>query len=121
MNETMAVEKKRILSILSMVFGIISIILSFMPFARVIVVLMAVAAIAIGSVVIGGADKSLIDKSSRGMAITGIVLGSVSVVVLILSAVFFGFMSLRMINGGHMGLLREQLGNQGLKGFRHLK
>jgi hypothetical protein len=109
MSDTANNEKNRILGILSMVFGIVSIVLSPLPFARVLVIILAIAAIALGAIELDNIGKNLSERSAKTMAITGIVLGSVSIVVMIVSMVVFGAMSFHLFRGGHMGQFQEQL------------
>ena len=72
MNE---IEKKndfRLMGTLSMVFGIIAIVLSCIPFARFFVVLLGIAAIVLGAIDLDKISKDKIVKSTRGMAISGV-------------------------------------------------
>jgi len=121
MNDTTLGEKNRMLGILSMVFGIVSIVLSPLPFARVLVLILAIAAIALGSIELDRIGKNLSEQSAKAMAITGIVLGSVSIVILIMSMVVFGVMSFHLFKGDHMGQFQEQFKMPGFRKFGNLK
>jgi hypothetical protein len=104
MNE---IEKKndfRLMGTLSMVFGIIAIILSCIPFARVFVVLLGIAAIVLGAIDLDKISKNQNVKISRGMAISGIVLGGLAIIFSMVVGVLGGlfFMNWMRGGGGHM-------------------
>ena len=100
------IEKKnnfRLMGTLSMVFGIIAVVLSCIPFARLFVVLLGIASIVLGAIDLDKISKDQI-KGSKGMAISGIVLGSVAIIFSLLIGVCGGifFMNWMRGNGGHM-------------------
>ena len=104
MNE---IEKKndfRLMGTLSMIFGIIAIVLSCIPFARFFVVLLGIAAIVLGAIDLDKISKDKIVKSTRGMAISGIVFGSLAIIFSMFMGIFGGlfFMNWMRGGGGHM-------------------
>jgi VIT1/CCC1 family predicted Fe2+/Mn2+ transporter len=114
-------EKKgnyRVKGTLAMVFGIIGVLISLVPFARFFVVLLGIAAIVLGAIELGKIEKGTASKCARGMAISGIVLGSIAIVFTILAGVFTGmFLMHGMFGGGGFGgHMMQRFGN--LKGVR---
>jgi uncharacterized membrane protein HdeD (DUF308 family) len=104
MNE---VEKKnnfRLMGTLSMVFGIIAIVLSCIPFARLLVIVLGIAAIVLGAIDLDKISKDQSFKSTRGMAISGIVLGGLAVIFSMVMGIFGGLFLMNWMrgSGGHM-------------------
>ncbi len=94
----------RAMGILAMVFGIIGVVISLVPFAKFFVVLLGIAAIVLGAIELDKIGKGTASKCSRGMAISGIVLGSAAIVFSILAGVFTGmFLINGMFGGGGFG------------------
>jgi hypothetical protein len=116
-----AMENKgnyRAMGILALVFGIIGVVISLVPFARFFVILLGIAAIVLGAIELGKIEKGTVSKCARGMAISGIVLGSVAIVFTILAGVFTGMFLMQGIfgGGGFGGHMMQRFGD--LKGIR---
>jgi len=107
MNNITNSENSRVMGILSMVFGIIAITISWVPVCRFIVIALGVAAIVIGAIEIGRVNKNLSEKSVKNMAIAGIVLGSLAVVFSIAITIFWGLIASQWFRGGHMGIWKQ--------------
>jgi hypothetical protein len=108
----------RVMGILAMVFGIIGVVISLVPFARFFVILLGIAAIVLGAIELGKIEKGMASKCARDMAISGIVLGSVAIVFTILAGVFTGMFLMHGIfgGGGFGGHMIQRFGD--LKGIR---
>src|SRR4030042_4361712 len=96
-------ENSRVMGILSMVFGIIAIIISWVPMGRIIVIALGIAAVVLGSIAIGKVNKNISEKCVKNMAITGIVLGSIAIVFSIILPIVGGLLAGQWFKGGHMG------------------
>jgi hypothetical protein len=110
-------EKKgnhSVMGILAMVFGIIGVVISAVPFANFFVILLGIAAIVLGAIELDKILKGTASKCARGMAISGIVLGSVAIVFSILAGVFTGMFLMHGVFGGG-GFGRHMM--QGFGGF----
>jgi hypothetical protein len=117
-NETGNKGNYRVMATLAMVFGIIGVVISLVPFARFFVVLLGIAAIVLGAIELGKIEKGTASKCARGMAISGIVLGSIAIVFTIMAGVFTGMFLMNGIfgGGGFGGHMMQGFGN--LKGIR---
>ncbi len=104
MNDITNSENSRVMGILSMVFGIISIIISWVPMGRIIVIALGITAVVLGSIAIGRVNKNLSEKCVKNMAIAGIVLGSVAIIFSIILPIAWGLFAGPWFKGGHMGL-----------------
>jgi uncharacterized membrane protein HdeD (DUF308 family) len=104
MNDIKSSENSKVMGILSLVFGIIAIAISWLPMGRFIVIVLGIAAIVLGGMEIGRVNKNLSEKSIKNMAITGIVLGSVAIVVSTILPIVWGLFASPWFEGGHMGL-----------------
>jgi uncharacterized membrane protein len=117
MNDITNSENSRVMGILSMVFGIIAIIISWMPMGRIIVIALGIAAVVLGAIAIGRVNKNLPEKSIKNMAITGIVLGSLAIVFSIILPIVWGLIAGQWLKGSHIGQWKlPELGR-----LRHLK
>jgi len=103
MNDVEKANDFKLMGTLSMVFGIIAIVLSCIPFARLLVVLLGIASIVLGAIELDKISKNQI-KGSRSMAISGIVLGSVAIIFSMVIGMFGGifFMDWMRGRGGNM-------------------
>ena len=103
----------RVMGILAMVFGIIGVLISMVPFAKFFVILLGIAAIVLGAIELDKIGKEAASKCSRGMAISGIVLGSAAIVFSILAGVFTGMFLINgmMGGGGFGGHMMQGFGN----------
>ncbi len=121
MDNTIKIDKYRIMSILSLVFGAVAVAISFLPFGRGFGLLLGIAAVAMGAISLDKAKRELTDlsdvRSLKGMAIAGIVLGSLSIVIAILAAIIGGFMLMHVFKGGHLG----QMDFHNMPGLRRFK
>jgi uncharacterized membrane protein len=117
MNDVKNGENSKIMGILSMVFGIVAIVISWVPTGRIIVLVLGFAAVVLGAIAIGKIDKNLSEKCIKNMAIAGIVLGSLAIVFSILATVAFGFIASHWLKGDNM---MEQWKMPGLGKWRHL-
>jgi hypothetical protein len=117
-NETEKKGSYRVMGTLAMVFGIIGVVISLVPFARFFVILLGIAAIVLGAIELGKIEKGTASKCARGMAISGVVLGSIAIVFTILAGVFAGmFLMHGMFGGGGFGgRMMQGFGN--LRGIR---
>ena len=118
MNDIEVNKNSKTMAILSSVFGAIAIIISWVPSGRLIGIALSIAAIALGSIVLGNLNKNLSEKSIKSMAIAGIVLGSLAIVFSILATIGFGFVASHWLKGGNM---MEQWKMPGLGKWRHLR
>jgi len=118
LNETEKKGNYRVLAILAMVFGIIGVVISLVPFARFFVVLLGIAAIVLGAIELGKIENGTSLKCARSMAISGIVLGSIAIVFTILAGVFAGMFLMHGIFGGGGFGCRMMQGFGNLKGIR---
>ena len=92
--------------------------ISAVPFARFFVILLGITAIVLGAIELGKIEKATASKCARGMAISGIVLGSVAIVFTILAGVFMGMFLMHGVfdGGGLGGHMIQRFGN--LRGIR---
>ena len=102
MNDIEVNKNSKTMAILSLVFGAIAIIISWAPFGRFIVIALGIAAIVLGSIVLGKLNKNLSEKSIKSMVIAGIVLGSLAIVFSILATIAIGFVASHWLKGGNM-------------------
>ena len=119
MNDTKSIEKSRLMGILSMVFGILAVVLSFTPFGRVLAFLFGIAAIVLGAIELDRVNRGLSDQGAKNMAIAGIVLGGVSVILIIIIPMICRIAGMGM---GHFDF--GMFGRRGIPEFgkfRHLK
>ncbi len=117
MNDITSSENSKVMGILSLVFGIIAIVISWLPMGRFIVIVLGIAAIVLGGMEIGRVNKNLSEKSIKNMAITGIVLGSLAIVFNIIMPIAWGLIAGQWLKGGHIGQWKlPELGR-----WRHLK
>jgi uncharacterized membrane protein len=126
MNETSISRKSKLFGILSMSFGIGAIVLSITRMGRGLTFFLAIAAIVLGSI-----ELNQLNKISKGfsypdakkMAISGVVLGSVSIVLFITAAVVFrmGFympgLERRFMNFGNRFYMQFHRGLFGKENF----
>ncbi len=103
MNEIEKKDNFRLMGTLSMIFGIIAIILSCIPFAKLLVVSLGIASIVLGIIDLDKISKDKI-KGSRAMAISGIVLGSLAIILSMFINIVGGIFFMKWLrgNGGHM-------------------
>ena len=117
MNETENKGSYRVMGTLAMVFGIIGVVISLVPFAQLFVIMLGIAAIVLGAIELDKIGKGISSKCAKSMAISGIVLGSAAIVFSILAGAFTGMFFMHwMGNGGGRGLC----GNM-MQGFGDLK
>jgi hypothetical protein len=109
MNDVEKANDFKLMGTLSMVFGIIAIVLSCIPFAKLLVVLFGIASIVLGAIELDKISKNHV-KSSRSMAISGIVLGSVAIVFSMAIGMFGGMFFMDWIRGGG-GRMIQRPGN----------
>jgi len=100
MDEVAKKNDFRLMGTLSMVFGIIAIVLSCIPFARLLVVLLGIAAIVLGAIDLDKISKDQSVKSTRGMAISGIVLGSLAIIFSMVMGILGGLFFMNWMRGG---------------------
>ena len=81
MNEIAKSEKSKLMGILSLVFGIVAIVLSFTPLGRGLVVILGIAAVVLGVIELDRIKRGLSDPNTKNIAIAGIVLGGVAIVL----------------------------------------
>jgi len=81
MNEITGNGKSSLMGALSLVLGIIAVVLSFTIFGRIFVILLGIAAVVLGVIELDRIKRGLSDRSAKGMAIAGIVLGGVSIIL----------------------------------------
>ncbi|MBM3710720.1 MAG: DUF4190 domain-containing protein, partial [Actinobacteria bacterium] len=89
MNEVEKTGDSRLMGTLSMVFGIIAVVLSCIPTAKLLVILLGIAAIVLGAIDLDriSRQKSL---NKKGMAISGIVLGSLAIIFSVIAGLVGG-------------------------------
>ena len=63
MDNTIKIDKYRIMSILSLVFGAVAVAISFLPFGRGFGLLLGIAAVAMGAISLDKAKRELTDLS----------------------------------------------------------
>jgi len=74
-------EKRGTLGVLALIFGIAAIVISWVPFVNFLSLLLAIAAMVLGVVELRRIDTGKTPIKGRGAAVTGIILGAVSVLL----------------------------------------
>ena len=119
-NETENKGNYRLMGILTMVFGIIGVVISLVPFARFFVILLGIASIILGAIELDKIGKETASKCAKNMAISGIVLGSIAIVFSIFAGVFTSMFFLNWFGGsGGRGLCGNMM--QGFGDFKDFK
>jgi len=117
MNEVEKTGDSRLMGTLSMVFGIIAVVLSCIPTAKLLVILLGIAAIVLGAIDLDriSRQKSL---NKKGMAISGIVLGSLAIIFSVIAGLVGGLFFFKWFKGNSCPLMQRffDLGK-----FRHFK
>ena len=94
MNASASNEKRGTLAVLALIFGIAGILTSWVPFVNYLSFLVAIAAMIMGAIELKRIDKDNSPSIGRGFAITGIILGALTVVIgIVLSFVLSLFIS----------------------------
>ena len=103
MNDLASGENSKVMGLLSLVFGIISITISWAPFGRLIIIALGIAAIVLGAIEIDRVNKNISAQSAKNMAIAGIVLGGLAIVFHIIMTVAWGLITTQwLFKGDHV-------------------
>ena len=70
---------------------------------RIFVILLGIAAIVLGTIELDRVSRGLSDKSARNMAITGLILGGVSIILIIVIPIIWNAVGINRFNFGMMG------------------
>lgn len=94
MNASASNEKRGTMAVLALIFGIAAILISWVPIVVYLSFLIAIAAMILGAIELKRIDKGKSPSIGRGFAVTGIILGALTVVLgIVLSFVFSLFVS----------------------------
>ncbi len=94
MNASASNEKRGTLAVLALIFGIAGILISWAPFVIYLSFLIAITAMVLGAIELKRIDKGKSPSIGRGVTITGIILGALTIVLgIVLSLVFRVFLS----------------------------
>lgn len=94
MNASASNEKRGTMAVLALIFGIGGIIISWVPFVVYLSFLIAIAAMVLGAIEFKRIDKGNSPSIGKGFAVTGIILGALTIVLgIVLSFVLKLFVS----------------------------
>ncbi|MBM3709675.1 MAG: DUF4190 domain-containing protein [Actinobacteria bacterium] len=106
MNEVEKTNDFRLMGILSMVFGIIAIVLSCVTMGKFLVILLGIAAIVLGIIDLDKISREK-DSGNKGMAISGIVLGSLAIVFSMVAGLIGGLFFIKWLKGGSCPMIQR--------------